>query len=81
MSGDKRRKRKILKENSCPIRSQLATQKKKKLGRLSMHENWTRTFVLQIFVCLSRHIALVYRALKTSPHKNYTQKIQKLALL
>ena len=38
ISGDKRRKRQILKENSCPIRSQLATRKKKKLGRLNLHE-------------------------------------------
>ena len=67
-SEDKRQKRKILKENCCPIRSQLATQKKKKLGRLSLHENWMRTFVLRIFMCFSRHIALVCRALKLSIH-------------
>ena len=29
ISEDKQRKRKILKDNCCPIRSQLATQKKK----------------------------------------------------
>ena len=57
MSGDKQRKRKILKENSCPIRSLFAIIKKKKLCMLSLHKNGTRTFVLQIFVCFSRHIA------------------------
>ena len=33
--------------------NQIATHnaKEKKLGRLSLHENWTRTFVLRISVC------------------------------
>ena len=63
ISKSKRRKRKISKEICCPIRSQLATRKKTKLGRLSLHENWMRTSVLRIFVCFLRHITLVCRAL------------------
>ena len=61
ISEDKRRKCKILKENCCPIRSQLTTRNKKKLGWLSLHKNWTRTFVLRAFHSI---IALVCRALK-----------------
>ena len=63
ISEPKRRKRKILKEFCCPIRSRLTTLKKKKLGKLSLHENWMRTLVLRIFECFSRHIALVCGAL------------------
>ena len=36
ISKDKRTKRKILKENGCPIRSQLATRKKKKAGQAEL---------------------------------------------
>ena len=63
ISEDKRRKRNVLKENCCPIRSQLETQKKKKLDRLSLHKNWTWTFVLRVLVCFSWHIVLMFRAL------------------
>ena len=38
---------------------------RKNLGKLSWHENWMRTFVLRIFVCFLRHIALVCKAIKT----------------
>ena len=48
------------------VQSDRNSQQEKKLGRLSLHENWKRMFVLQIFVCFSWHIALVYRALKIS---------------
>ena len=48
------------------LSNQLTTWKKTKPGRLSLHENWMRTFVLRIFVCFSRHIALVCRALNKS---------------
>ena len=41
--------------------NQIATRKKIKLGRLRVHENWMRTFVLRIFVGFSWHIALVYK--------------------
>ena len=55
-SEDKRRKRKRLKKNCCPIRLQLATRKK--AGQMSLHENWMRTFVLRIaFRGISRSCA------------------------
>ena len=48
------------------LSNQIATcnTKEKKLGRLSLYENWPRMFVLRTFVCFSRHIAFVCRALK-----------------
>ena len=55
------------------LSNQIAThnmKEKKKLGRLRLHENWTRTFVLRFFMCFSRHIAVVCRALKPSFLKN-----------
>ena len=51
------------------LSNQIATRKKKKLGRLSLHENWTRTFVLQISMCFSRHIALVCKGLNININK------------
>ena len=57
--------------NGKLLSNQIATRntKEKKLGRLSFCKNWTRTFVLRIFVCFSRHIALVCRALNAN-HRN-----------
>ena len=62
MNGEKRRKRKILQENSSPNRPIFAT-KKEKLCMLCLSETETRMFVLQIFLCFSRHIALVWQSL------------------
>ena len=61
ISGDIQRKRKILKENSCPIRSLFAIKKKKKAVHVELAR--TRKFVLQIFFCFSRHITLVWQGL------------------
>ena len=63
ISGDKRRKRKKIKGKL--LSNQIATRKKKKMGKLSLHENWTRVLVLRISVRFSRHIALVCRAPKS----------------
>ena len=65
ISEDKRRKCKILKENCCPIRSQLTTRNKKKLGWLSLHENWTR-----MFVCRALKPFLSFCSLSTPPLNN-----------
>ena len=61
-----KKKRKILKENSCPIRSLFAKKDKKFCAcLLSMHQNETPTFVLRVFLCISRHIVLVWQGLKS----------------
>ena len=55
---NKRRKRKILKENCCPIRSQLATRKKKKDGQAEL----ARKLDASVSVTNFRALLTAYRA-------------------
>ena len=66
----KKKTKKTQNINEKWLSNQIATEKKKKLDRLSMHENWKRTFVLRIFVCFSR---LLCRALKSFNNPNSIQ--------
>ena len=71
MSRDKRRKRKILKENSCPIRSLFAKKKKKKTA---VHAELARK--REASVCVTNFLVLfaAYRVRVAGPLKAQQKK-------
>ena len=64
ISKDKRWKRKILKENCCPIRQQLATRKTKKAGQVDL----ARKLDANVRVKNFRGLFAAYRARVQGPY-------------
>ena len=67
MSGDKRKKKtqKNIKRKELSNHIAIRNNEEKKLCMLTLHENGTRMFVLQIYLFFSRHIALVWQGLNS----------------